>query len=382
MRLTKFFPALVMSAALLVGCMAPQTGLVPTTAPKGGAVGFFDQVNGMGAITIRLIDNRRSTQAFADAADFNAVRFELRNASKLKAPRIRGTDAAGDGKTYGTVFTDLPSDTYARYTLTAGLFSGVTSPTDPNAPEYSNLDRKVGEGASVAFSIEPGESKTITLVINAVGDFSVDSSNTNIDMANPTFVASDNTATAQLELSSLTNPGVTNLRYSVVSTAGATASTQTLLPENWQAPPAKTSLPFVVPSTPGNYNLVIDLTAGVNVLSRRSRQFTVEAPASVGSEFTDPTPAPSADFIHSITGNNPSFALNGAAFSTTTTVTVAFSPLATSASFTNNSDTTMLVLTSPLVTPLMAVLNPGQSQVFNSILFMPETFTVTPQVGP
>jgi|GEM_PF-3556158 len=406
MQLTRLIPALAMSAALIVGCMAPQTSPVATTSPKGGVVGFFDQLNGRGAITIRLIDNRRSTQAFADAADFNAVRFELRNSSKLKAPRIKGVLAGGG--TYGTVFTDLPSDTQERYTLTAGLFSGVTSPTNSEAPEYSNLDRKVGEGASVAFAIEPGESKTITLVINAVGDFSFDSGNTVINAATPTFVASDNTAEAQMELSTLTNPGVTNLWYSVVGTDGATASTATKLPSAWLAPPAMNSLPFVVPSVPGNYNLVVDMMAGANVLSRRSRQFTVEAPASVGSTFTDPTPTPAPTptptlppiptpppimptppiiiptppmflpYVVAVSGTYPNLIVNGQAFTSSTDYVAILSGIYI-VTYVNNSDVSVSI-GHPNRT---VTLPPAGADGFSAALTGSQTFTITgPQGEP
>lgn len=68
MHLIQFTLSLLVSAMMIVGCMAPQSSPLATTLPKGGAVGFFDQLDGTGAISIRLIDNRRSTQGVADAA--------------------------------------------------------------------------------------------------------------------------------------------------------------------------------------------------------------------------------------------------------------------------------------------------------------------------
>ncbi|MNK83927.1 hypothetical protein D3C87_1037640 [compost metagenome] len=181
------------------------------------------------------------------------------------------------GGTYGTVFTNLPSDTQERYTLTAGLFSGIFTPGELADSGYSNLDQKVGEGVSAAFSIAPGENKTITLVINAVGEMTFASTATTIDNANPTFTAGDTTAKGQIALSAAMNPSATALKYYVLNAANATQSVATLTSSEWASPPAKTSLPFTAPSTAGTYRLVADLVKGDEILSRRIRPFTVAA---------------------------------------------------------------------------------------------------------
>jgi len=284
MRLTSFSLSFLLSAVMLTaGCMASQTSPVPTTAPRGGALNFFEQGQGTGTISIRLIDNRRSTQAFADAADFSAVRFELRNTSKLKAPRIKGVSA--NAGTYSTVFTDLPSDTQARYVLTAGLFSGVLTPGDPAEPGYSNLDQKVGEGSSAAFTLTAGESKTITLVINAVGEIRFGSDSATINNSNPAFTAGDATAKGLITLSAAKNPEATALRYSIVGADNVTKSTATIAKGAWLAPPFNTSLPFTAPSTAGTYRLVAEMLNGTQVLSRRTRNFSVEASLTFTGTF-------------------------------------------------------------------------------------------------
>lgn len=275
MRTSKFFLTLAVSAALIGGCEASQAPQVSTTAPKGEAVGFFSQVKGSAAITIRLLDNRRSTQAFADAADFDAVRFELRNPSKLKAPRVQGVAAAGG--TYGSVFAGLPSDDQARYTLSAELVSGVADAGDTNDPAYSDPDRKVGEGISAPFTLEPGTHRTITLVINAIGEIGFGSDDSGFDEADPAFKMLDATARGLVEVSALANPEATDLRYVILDGNGATVSTAVTLPQaSWLEPPAKTPLPFTVPNHAGTFRFVLDLLAEGRVLSRRSRPFSAE----------------------------------------------------------------------------------------------------------
>lgn len=286
MRLSTLILSLAASVVMLApGCMAPQPTQIPTAAPKHGAITFFDQANGMAALDIRLVDNRRSIQAFADADTFNGVLFEVRNSTKLKAPRRAAVGAAAGS--YGTVFTNLPSDPATNYTLTAGLFRSVTTPTSTSDPAYASLNHKVGEGGSLAFSLEPGERKTITLVINAVGAIDLDSSDTVIDSAVPTFLANDATAVGLTQLSAETNPDATELKYYVVGLDEATASTGTLLPADWEES-GETELGFTAPGTAGNYKLVVDMLAGTNVVSRRSRLFTVELPATVDVEFDLP----------------------------------------------------------------------------------------------
>lgn len=58
MKLTKVISAFAVALALAtVGCAAPQMGTVSTVAPRG-AIGFFDQVNGLSSVTIRVVDKR------------------------------------------------------------------------------------------------------------------------------------------------------------------------------------------------------------------------------------------------------------------------------------------------------------------------------------
>jgi hypothetical protein len=287
-------------------------------------VSFFDHAHGTGEISIRLIDNRRSTQAFADASSFNAVRFELRNVSKLKTPRVKGVGATG--ATYGSVFTGLPSDDQARYVLTVDLFSGISDPSDPADSGYANLDRKVGEGVSAAFTVAAGASKTITVVINAVGEIGFGSGATAIDNANPVFTAGDATAKGLIKLSASVNPLATALKYYVVGANEATQSTATLAPGTWLAPPIDTPLPFTAPATAGTYRLVADMVNGDQVLSRRTRSFSVAAVPSVASV--------------TFTGSYGSFKVNETPFMTSWHTFYSFPASGSSVelTFTNNSN--------------------------------------------
>lgn len=282
MRLTQTPLPLILSAVVLTaGCMAPQTTSMPMAAPKGGPVGFYDPAIGTGAISIRVIDNRRSTQGIADAADFNAVRFELHSASKLKSPRVAGIAKASGA--YSAVFTDLPSDALAGYTLTAALYHGVSEPTSLSDAAYSNLDRKVGEGVSTPFPLAAGESKTITVVINAVGAFTFASTKAGFSDADPEFEQGDTSASVKMQLSSEANPLV-SVRYYVRNMAGDLVGPSTHKPPNeWAASPLTTSLPFTLPTALGTYQLVVDMVRGSEVLSRRFRTFAVVEPSSVGT---------------------------------------------------------------------------------------------------
>jgi hypothetical protein len=302
MRRLTFILSLVLSTVLVtVGCMAPQVTHVPSLAPNGeqGTVGYFEQLTGTAAIAVRLIDKRQTVQGFADAAgQFNGVRFELSNPDKLKVARREALGATGGA--YGTVFSGLPSDEGGGYVLTAELYRNVTTPTSLDDSAYANLDNKVGEGHSAAFSLEPGKARTVTLVINAVGTIGFSSSNSVVDPVNPTFDAGDATAAGLLSLSKASNPDATAVTYKVVTGIGSTVASGSLASDAWATLPTQTRLPFTAPAA-GNYRLVVELVNGARVLSRRSQAFAVKAPVSLVTTVT-------------VAGGYPNLTVNGQPF--------------------------------------------------------------------
>jgi hypothetical protein len=268
--------ALALTAILgTVGCEAPRLNL-PPNASGSGKVSFFDSESTRASVSIRLIDKRQTTQALSDADAYNGVLFEIRNDSRFKSSqRVAKASSLGS---YEVVFDDLPSDSTARYTVTAGFFRGVSAPTSLSDPAYANLDRKVAEGTSDGFSLAPGEQKTLTIVINAVGTLSFTSTSTTVDPAAPSFTPGDTTAAGLLALSPAKNPLATGVTYAVKQTNGTTVSTGSVPVAQWATWPTQTRLPFTAPTTEATYSFVVDMVNGVTVLSRRSRDFVVKAP--------------------------------------------------------------------------------------------------------
>lgn len=268
--------ALALTAILgTVGCEAPRLNLAPGAAGPG-TVSFFDTESTRASVSIRLIDKRQSTQALSDADNYNGVLFELSNASRFKSP-LRVAKASSLGS-YDVVFDDLPSDSTARYTVTAGFYRDVTAPTSLSDPAYANLDRKVAEGTSESFSLSPGEQKTLTIVINAVGTLSFTSTSTTVDPAAPSLTPGDTTAAGLLALSSAKNPLATGVTYAVKQTNGTTVSTGSVPLAQWATWPTQTRLPFTAPTPEATYSFVVDMVNGATVLSRRSRDFVVKTP--------------------------------------------------------------------------------------------------------
>jgi hypothetical protein len=319
MRRLKFIPALALSSALItVGCAVPQTAQVATTAP-GGAIGFFDQVNGLGAVDIRVIDKRMSTQAYADVAPFHKVKFEIRNATKLKAARQSEDLEKSSTGVYSQAFTRLPSDTDANYELSAALYGSLFSVATLPIPDF-----KVGEGVSAKFSLQPGERKTITVVINAVGEFEFESDDTEVNSysIDPTFVAGDTTAKALISLDGEKNPLARSVKYGVGrfvdgELQGFTSNEAlTIAKQDWNTS-GPTAMAFELPELPDPaesetfFLLVGMFDENENMLSIRSRQFVVEPGASVDVDVNDPAPVVNFDYTATLAGTDGALTVNG-----------------------------------------------------------------------
>lgn len=289
--ITPLAPGLTaLTLLLLAGCTAPQLTHRLLDAPKAtGPVNMFAKAGGAGALSIRIIDERsRKVQSFADADSFNGVFFKLSNSVKLKTSLsvARGSQGAGS-PTYSAVFPAIPADPGANYTLSVGLFRNIASPSETVDSGYNLLANKVGEGASNSISINPGENKSITIKINAVGDFIIDSPVININHATPVLLSGDSAIVNTL-VNSANNPGtdkvsvyLTDLSDTLVS--GATISVNNIASPSTVQPTI--TLPYVASTQ--NYRLVVEnsqnTASGSYLLSRRTRNVTIEATASIGT---------------------------------------------------------------------------------------------------
>lgn len=278
----------VSALGFLVGCIAPTSldqAINPQPEAKKRAIGevsFFEHADGAGAVSIHVIDQRpRKVQDLADAdPSYNGVLFRLSNPHKLTSARVLALPA--NGNVYAAAFTGVPSDSGANYFLTVGLYRNIQSPQLASDPGYSELSNKAGEGGSVGFLVTPGQTTTVTVKINAVGDLELDSLSTVIDHANPVFVAGDPDAFVDTNVTALKSPLAQALNLYVLGNSGtATVSTKTLSRDVWPSSPQTATLSFPVPAQFGNYQLCVEESSGSAVLSRRYKVFSVEEPATV-----------------------------------------------------------------------------------------------------
>jgi|GEM_PF-1799546 len=345
------FTILMAAALLLGGCMTPLEPLVPKADPQPGPIGFFAEEREMGAIAVRLVDARVATQALGSAdPTYTAVRFELQNAAKLKSSRVVGV-AKQPGGVYAAVFTGLPSDAQARYTLKASLHKGVATPTNLLDAGYANSDNKVGEGTSASFSVTPGDAKSVTLTINALGPITLASNVAGFSDASAVFELGDGTARFSTPLSAISNPGATHLTYAFYPpglTSGGPIGPVFTVPAGAWAGTVSQSLSL--PAALGTYNLVVDMIGGSTLLSRRVRQVAVA------------TPAPRV----TLTGTDPYYSVNGVPWDY-------FSEPQRNVSVVVVSPHTAILVTNATTEPMYASLNGGQNMMIgpNSSLSFP-----------
>lgn len=276
---------------MLAGCTAPQVTQRLLEAPRpSGQLNLFGQAGGVGALSIRIVDQRpRKTQSFADADAFNGVFFRLSNTVKLKSSLQVATGSQPVGNpTYSALFPSIPADPGGNYTLTVGLFRNIASPSVATDGGYSDILNKVGEGASTSIVINPGENKNIAIIINAVGDFTIDSPTININPATP-FLMSGDQAIVDTKVNLTNNPGtdrvsvfLTDLSDTLVP--GASVSVNNIA---GTGSVVVNGLPLPYVATTGAFKLVVEnarnSASGSYVLSRRSRNVTIEATASIGN---------------------------------------------------------------------------------------------------
>lgn len=168
-------PLMAAATLTLVGCIAPSAGPDAPgesgTAPK---VKLFGNANGLGSLTMRVVDLRRGygTQGVADADPWDQLVLRV-HSSRLKAPR---------------------TDTLSRVGIPANnVFTSPVLSNLPPSPDYSLMvslkatgDAIVGQGASDSIKLEAGRDATVSIYINTVGQIWFDS---------PTYFASSSSAT-------------------------------------------------------------------------------------------------------------------------------------------------------------------------------------------
>ncbi len=274
---------------LLVGCTAPQLSQRVLDAPKAtGPINMFAKAGGAGALSIRIIDQRpRRVQNFADADSFNAVYFRLSNSVKLKASLATAVNSLGGGtSTYTTVFPAIPADPGGNYALSVGLYRNIGTPANAADTGYTVLANKVGEGATNNITINPGENKSVTVKINAVGDFIIESPTIHINHATPVLMSGDSAIVNTL-VNNANNPGVNQVNVYLTDLADAVIPGASISVGNIASPSTvvpSITLPYVASSQ--NYKLVVDAfntSSGSYLLSRRVRNVSIEATASIGT---------------------------------------------------------------------------------------------------
>lgn len=148
--------ALVLAAwGLLSGCI--PTALTPATpeTTRGGKIALLPNQSGLGAIAVRVIDQRKGfgTQAFWHVDDFEDVRIAVSSETMLKQPRLDKVPGNRETETYSSnVLRSLPPAN--DYRVMVALASGSVI---------------VGQGAVADISLLPGEVTPVSIYINSVG---------------------------------------------------------------------------------------------------------------------------------------------------------------------------------------------------------------------
>lgn len=267
----------------LGGCTLPAIGNHAAALP---AVSLYGP-GGNSTVAIRLVDDRpRRVQAYADADAFNGVLFRLSNANKLRSDILLAM-ATSSTNVYTATFS-VPNDSVSEYFLTAGLYNGVSSATNPLDPAYSNPLLKVGEGASSGFALPAGSvGATVSLTVNAVGKVGLDSQRFIPNRVTvPTFEVGDTTIFATTSINATRDASTSYLAETVYNSLGATVASSTLSSSNWATASTNASISINAAGSlgVGTYQLLLQtLNASLSVLSSSTRSFAVELPINLNS---------------------------------------------------------------------------------------------------
>lgn len=148
--------ALVLTAGgVLSGCIPSALTPVTSEATRGGKIALLPNQSGMGAIAVRVIDQRKGfgTQAFWHVDDFEDVRIAVSSPTMLKQPRMDKVAGNRETATYTSdALRALPPAN--DYRVMVALASGSVI---------------VGQGAVAGIPLLPGEVTPVSIYINSVG---------------------------------------------------------------------------------------------------------------------------------------------------------------------------------------------------------------------
>lgn len=147
-----------LGAMLLIGCTANMAGT--GTAPvKGSGFSLFDNPHGYGSLVMRVVDQRPGygVQAIAQADPYDEVQIRL-GGSKI-TPRLATMSAVANHQYQSNALGMLPPGN--DYNLIVSLASRSVTLGSPVL---------VGQGGVEGINVAPGSTRSVTVVINTVGD--------------------------------------------------------------------------------------------------------------------------------------------------------------------------------------------------------------------
>ena len=153
--------ALAGTVLMIAGCTNPALQSERPGTVRPGSVSLFPNPSGLGSLSMRVIDERKSygVQAVADVEVFDRVRISLSSSRVLIAPRT--TELPGhveQWEYHSPILTNLPPSN--DYRLMVALIDN---------------GKVVGQGAVHQIAVEPGVNRPVTVYINAMGEISFSS---------------------------------------------------------------------------------------------------------------------------------------------------------------------------------------------------------------
>jgi|GEM_PF-3518476 len=164
-----------LGAMLLIGCSANMAGTSPAQVKTSGKISLFDNPHGYGSLQMRIIDQRRGygVQAIEQAEPYDEVQIRL-NGSKIPNARFATMSADPSHQYQSDVLGMLPPG--SDYNLIVSLASRSVS---------LNSLLVVGQGAAEGIEVLPGTSRSVTVLINTVGDIVLLGDNYEVSSGSP-----------------------------------------------------------------------------------------------------------------------------------------------------------------------------------------------------
>jgi hypothetical protein len=168
-----------LGAMLLIGCTANMAGTGPDRLAPGGKFSLFDNPNGYGSLVMRVVDQRQGygVQAIAHADPFDEVQIRL-GGTKI-TPRLATMSATASNQYHSDKLGMLPPGDYNLVVSLASQSIVLGGPV------------LVGQGAVEGINVLPGSTKSVTVVINSVGDIRLLSSDYVVANSSPEVSATN-----------------------------------------------------------------------------------------------------------------------------------------------------------------------------------------------